>query len=542
MSIHQFLQSVSPCNSEQEPNFNDVLRTIPYNATVFFQPVVSYDLTPLQILQDCISAGAPFSDDHQVFIMPVAHMWFSDTLKRDLLAFSHHGHIPDLGVGVPAEAEFLEYIPLFSRHLARSQDPSDIRLFYVSLLLNDSTVHLFLCLDEPENVWKCLVDRCNCVPTVVIDSHKGLTRQLCYTELYRGFMDCTDPAFLPRFYLAGEYAGAVPEDFRPVFTTLSNKLEATLYLTPWGAKDPETLRIAESIARQTAENEQTRRKLWDEIDHFMADPTGAPPIEAIRSCLQYCREDMAKDGGATDLTVLGQQNFYTQGTQVDIDKRPPSIRLTNRSKFFLLLSLLFVLEDDRVRSPYRAELYKLLRYHVMQREKYIAKDPDYPYLFVSNDLHFFAMSIYDYVKFLSSYEEFAFLFGADASLNLLEEEMLKCAYRKNDIEFANWIVENCFFGRMQTALFEIVYKNDKEKAANLASRFSPVCIAQILTDTCFKAFKYGQSDPSPEIRFIFKHITKDSALKVDQYIRAYRKRVPIYMTIYQELLDEYFHS
>lgn len=518
--------------------YRRVCRLIPDNTSVFLQPIVLADLIPVYITECRLPSELPFNDNHHVYFMPI-HSYYLDTLISTIEDFYKFDTLPDIHDSISDDIVFNQCILLNHPDMPKLSAFRNANLIYVEVMVKERVVHLFLCADSPENVWELLTTRYNCVPLMVIDSQKGFGDSFNHTELYKRFMSCNTPAALPRFYFAGDYIFYAPDNFRPVCSTIFNLNNYDIYLTPWGEDDPVAMQCVETIIQKQADREETVRKLWDEIERFMADPTGEPPVEVIRSCLRYCREDMEQDGGVTDFNNTYQRNYYQEYSHPSGENFTPTVRLTNRARYFFLLAWQFALEDKPMTSPIKNKLYEVLNYHIIQKEKHNINPHEFVYFSANIDLRCFAESIYNYVKFLSSYRSFANMF-AQSAFNYLEEEMLRCAYRKKDAPFAEWIIENCYFGSIQPELFDIIYREDKEKAADVASRFLPVCVARILNYTCRVNRRTGQMEPSQQIRFVFEHITKDCALQMKQYIRNYEKTEPAYMRVYNQLLSEYF--
>lgn len=134
-------------------------------------------------------------------------------------------------------------------------------------------------------------------------------------------------------------------------------------------------------------------------------------------------------------------------------------------------------------------------------------------------------------------------FIAHPENNLLEAALTEAAYRAGDTGAAHWLADNEFYGWMQTELFRVIYRHDREKAAHLARRLRPGCVAWLLKETC-ETPKQGENGLSPEICFVFAHLPAETAHQVwgclggprqlrKQHWGAWRRQ-------YETLMQRYF--
>lgn len=223
------------------------------------------------------------------------------------------------------------------------------------------------------------------------------------------------------------------------------------------------------------------------------------------------------------------------------DKFVPTEYLKNRAQLFRYWALYYVFSEhmDNKKMALR-HLDNMIRYHIVRLGRHQMHKNAYIYFLADQDMRYFAEAVYNTVKMLHLHKDFARYIASEDN-NTLEEALLECAYRKKDKEFADWLIDNEFYGRMQTELFQIIYRNDRNKAAEIASKMAANCIAWILRDTCEKRSNAKALYIAGEIRLIFENIIYDTAAGVRMYVKGYSKRGWIYsLNVYETLMNEFF--
>ena len=127
----------------------------------------------------------------------------------------------------------------------------------------------------------------------------------------------------------------------------------------------------------------------------------------------------------------------------------------------------------------------------------------------------------------------------------MEETLLRISYKRGDAEFADWLIENNFYGDLQPELFYIIYAYDKEKARAVAGRLTPRCIAWILNNYTARYYdkRHSQRRQDDTIESpmdcIFSSITENTACSIKKHLP---KRAGEVQQMYYELMNKYFYK
>ncbi len=516
---------------------------------VLLQPAVSPDLTPMAallqagILQEAQDAGKPL-----IWLVSVdtarssGPTWVEDIVS----AFYLRDELPKLAL--PESLRKLELEEMILLRWEKLPDSFDLlpigtaNVIYLSLTLPDEAeVHCFLCAGTPEQVWNAWTVQEGCSIDWLVDSQRGLVDYFPRTELFRQFLDFDRKALLPSLFYSSQCRPYhLPESFLCFQRDMLRGELFFLYLCPWGQENPPAVAYAENRLRREQAFQQALEDNRAAFAAFKQDPSLLPPLEALRTLQASLLELIRKDGGASDFRETDSMPFY----QTYGPNRSP--RLRSRAELFSVVAALSLYEDSpEARAAAHSFLDAMVSYHITRLKLSRIYRNAYVFEGATEEMALFADAIYDDVKRFCGQPSFAQYIGSN-SQNELELALLETAYLRKDSAFADWLIENNFFGCMPPQLFSVICENDPEKAEALAKRLTPWCISWIVKHAsfdarwCFSPTRFREAQerviPDPPER-VFRSIDADTARKVKSYLR---KRDTGAQELYCALMEKYF--
>ncbi len=548
--MKQFLADLTPILSDERLDFCKIAEDLKDRSPfVLFQPSLSPDLAPMAalmqagILQEAQDAGKPLIwlvsvSEYRSFGPEGFEALVSDFYLRD--------ELPELAL--PESLQELELKEMILLHWKKLPDcfrlPSlgMANVIYLSLALpGEAAVHCFVCAGKPEQIWDAWTVQDGCSIDWLLDSGKGMPDFFPRTELFRQFLDFDRKEMLPPFFYSNLcHPYDLPESFLCFQRDLLKGEPFFLYLCPWGRENPPALAYVENWLRREQASQQTLEDNRAAFAAFKQDPSLPPPLEALRALRASLLERIRKDGGASDFRQISSMPFYYSSNS---EKSP---RLCSRAELFSVAAALSLYEDSaEARAEAHSFMSAMVYYHTARLEKSLFYENAYVFMGAEKELELFADAVYDDVKRFCRQPSFAQFIGSSGQ-NDLERSLLKIAYARKDTAFADWLIENNFYGYLPPQLFSVICENDPEKAEALAKRLTPQCISWIVTHASLdrrwqplpRRFRNAPERviPDPPER-VFRSIDADTAGKVKSYLDKHNAEA---RELYHALMQKYF--
>ena len=521
---------------------------------VVFQPAIIGDFLPMTVLKnEGILQEARKEGKELVWLVPTGDSlchFHTDPFESVLSNFYIDDELPDLKVPKQIEGlEIEEMLLLYNESIPnyyRIPGFDRINVVYVSLSAPDGlNVYAFVCAGSPDQVWNAWTVQAQCGIDWLIDSNKGMGECFARSDLLRRFMAFDRKSLLPPFYVAGLYTDYddLPETFYCFKTVkMIGRKTFRFFLCPWGHDNAYT----ESIIRKEQEAEKKLEQWRADFTSFKKDLSAQPPLPVLRHLYAFLREQIKKDGSVSDFYQINEMPFYNDPNETDDDDADT---LGPRVELFAVVTALSLFEEtSHARERAFSDMNAIVQYHIERSYKsrltnaYIFSGAD------SESERFFS-AIYDDVKCFSSERTFA-IYIASFDQNPLEEALLRTAYKRKDYEYADWLIENQFCGRLQPELYYIICQYDRDKADEIAKRLSPSIIAVILKDYLHsrrqslsqnkadQVIATDQNDPNIDpLNRIFRSISKEKACTVRNSMSS---KEPLSWNLYLKLMEKYF--
>ena len=540
-----FLSALQPVLPEERYDFQQIVSRLEGSQhLVVFQPAIYEDFFPMAMLKnEGILQEARNGGKEIVWLVSsgVSDSYGTEYFGKVFTDFYIRDELPDLKLPDQIKGmEVEEMLLLHSESLTdryRMPDLDEVNVVYVSLSVpNGLNVHVFVCAGSMNQVWDAWTVRAHCGIDWLIESGKGMGEHFAFSELLHRFMAFDRKSLLPSFYIAGFYADYInlPESFHCFKIVRIDRKTVRFFLCPWGQENA----YAESIIRKEQETGQKLEESRAAFEAFKMNLSAHPPLPALRYLYAKLREEINKDGDVSNYYEIEDMSFYSEPCGDDSGSLSPRVEL------FAVVTALALFEETRdARSRAFSYMDAIVQYHI---KRCVMKRWTDAYIFYSadRDLQKFFTAIYDDVKCFSSEPVFAD-YIARHEQNLLEETLLRTAYKRKDYEYADWLIENRFYGNIQPELYYIICNHDKTKADAIAKRLMPHCIARIVKDymaskriRADEIISRDQNDDTIDpLNCIFRSINKETACAVKG---SMTRRDTVSWNLYLKLMEKYF--
>ena len=514
--MKNFLSTLSHVLPEEADDFSVMKKRL--NSSEYFaalQPSWLIDFTPFKRL---MKAGMlqKAMDEGKELVWLISADAFGDydsfSLKKMVMDFYQNDEEPDFSGSGEESLELEEMLLLHCDQLMNHFDLSlygNVNAIYMLLSVSGKLdLNVFIFSASPEKVWRVWTAAAHCKTGWLIDSKRGLRGSFFDTELSNCFENFSQKELLPDYCYSDEH---MDETFLEFHEEIDSGKSFRLYLCPWVAGDAKERRFTESIIEEVRTEEQNLMNNRAVFMQFKHDLSIEPPLKELRELFASLRDQIVKDGGVSDFKNIRSMPFY----------------------------------EDKAEAKAAAYDYmdSMVQYHFERYNQSLIFSNAYIFSDAGRDLNAFISAVYDDVKLFSCHPSFA-KYIAGHQQNSFEETLLIEAYKRQDMGFAHWLIENDFYGDLQPGLFYIVYTYDKDKADSLVKSLTPRCIARILSDCAQESQVYREQylrsycdDPKTLQAWIFKMISKETACKIKDHLTKQDKKAWI---VYSELMKTYF--
>ncbi len=494
---------------------------------IVFQPAITSEFFPMLLLEEDIGEMhlADVQKTH-VYMIPIGGAnWhgkeYFEKMIEDFYRYDILPDISDLGIDIELEQMLLLHCPDLETVFELGMQ-ADSNIAYISLkMCNGKEVHLFLICATPEDTWKKIVERKFVKIDMLIDAYKGFGDFMFRTDFYRHLLQSPYTDLLPCFFMEGRYMRNQPDDSFELLQ-VQNTLGINHYVfrTPWDKQSSEAKSIVDHIHARCNMILNYRRQ----IEEYLDGKTNEPPVDAIRQMYVYLNNEIKTDGGESDFKDHSQYPRY----RIPALHYEPSEQFKTRAELFVVSLLAKSFCRDALPSAAMLAEDMIAYYYWCSIFRDVCEKVIYEFSFL----------VYDKIKKMTHIKTVAFFIGANAQNNCFEESLLEIAFKKKDDSFADWLIENQFYGKMQPELFRIIHKYSPEKAAKVADRLDVSTIARILAFLCWN--ERGKVYISPAVPFLFSCISLETAEEVGKYIGTWKSRkIGIDIEkIYHDLLSE----
>lgn len=540
--MKNFLSTLSHVLPEEADDFSVMKKRL--NSSEYFaalQPSWLIDFTPFKRL---MKAGMlqKAMDEGKELVWLISADAFGDydsfSLKKMVMDFYQNDEEPDFSGSGEESLELEEMLLLHCDQLMNHFDLSlygNVNAIYMLLSVSGKLdLNVFIFSASPEKVWRVWTAAAHCKTGWLIDSKRGLRGSFFDTELSNCFENFSQKELLPDYCYSDEH---MDETFLEFHEEIDSGKSFRLYLCPWVAGDAKERRFTESIIEEVRTEEQNLMNNRAVFMQFKHDLSIEPPLKELRELFASLRDQIVKDGGVSDFKNIRSMPFYDEF-------KGKSERFYRRVELFSVVIALYLYED---KAEAKAAAYdymdSMVQYHFERYNQSLIFSNAYIFSDAGRDLNAFISAVYDDVKLFSCHPSFA-KYIAGHQQNSFEETLLIEAYKRQDMGFAHWLIENDFYGDLQPGLFYIVYTYDKDKADSLVKSLTPRCIARILSDCAQESQVYREQylrsycdDPKTLQAWIFKMISKETACKIKDHLTKQDKKAWI---VYSELMKTYF--